>query len=57
VVLSRRPGRIRRIVPVEIPQRERAAAVAASALSGLREELWSLIRDEAAIADREMVHA
>jgi NitT/TauT family transport system ATP-binding protein len=56
VVLSRRPGRIKRIVPVEIPQRERGTAVAASALSGLREELWSLIRDEAAIADREMVH-
>ncbi len=57
VVLSRRPGRIKRIVPVEIPQHERVSGAAKSRLSGLREELWSLIRDEAAIADREMVHA
>jgi NitT/TauT family transport system ATP-binding protein len=57
VVLSRRPGRIKRIVPIDIPQRERAAGAAAARLSGLREELWSLIRDEAAIADREIVHA
>jgi NitT/TauT family transport system ATP-binding protein len=57
VVLSRRPGRIKRIVPIAIPQRERAGGSAAATLSGLREELWSLIRDEAAVADREMVHA
>jgi NitT/TauT family transport system ATP-binding protein len=56
VVLSRRPGRIKRIVPVGIPQRERGGGIAAAALSRLREELWTLIRDEAAIADREMVH-
>ena len=57
VVLSRRPGRIKRIVPIDIPQRERATGTAAARLTGLREELWSLIRDEAAIADREIVHA
>lgn len=56
VVLSRRPGRIKRVVAVEVPQRERTGAAAAPVLSGLREDLWSLIRDEAALADREMVH-
>jgi NitT/TauT family transport system ATP-binding protein len=55
VVLSRRPGRMKRIVPIDIPQRERGGGGAAARLSGLREELWSLIREEAAIADREMV--
>ena len=56
VVLSRRPGRIKRIVPIDIPQSERQAGAAAPRLATLREELWSLIRDEAAIADREIVH-
>ena len=57
VVLSRRPGRIKRIVPIDIPQRERTTGAAAARLTRLREELWSLIREEAAIADREIVHA
>ncbi len=51
VVLSRRPGRIREVVAVDVPRAGRNAA----ALAGLRERLWRLIRDEAASADREMV--
>jgi len=50
VVLSRRPGRIREIVTVDQPRGRRPLA----ALAGLRERLWSLMRDEAASADREV---
>ena len=56
VVLSRRPGRIKEIVTVGVPQRERRDPGAAATLAALRERLWSLIRHEAATADREMVH-
>ena len=57
VVLSRRPGRIKEILAVDIPQRKRLGAAAASPLADLRTRLWSLIRDEAAIAAREIAHA
>ncbi|MDB5512201.1 MAG: nitrate transporter ATP-binding protein [Enterovirga sp.] len=56
VVLSRRPGRIKEIVAIGIPQRDRASAAAAARIASLREHLWSLIRGEAAIAEREMAH-
>ncbi|MBL8589329.1 MAG: ABC transporter ATP-binding protein [Methylobacteriaceae bacterium] len=53
VVLSRRPGQVRDIVVIDTPLDERRdghpALIEASA------RLWSLIRDEAAIADRELV--
>ncbi|MBX6424450.1 MAG: ABC transporter ATP-binding protein [Variibacter sp.] len=55
VVLSRRPGRIRRIVPVPLPQAERAAPAAQADLAKLHEDLWSLIKAEAQIAEREMI--
>jgi NitT/TauT family transport system ATP-binding protein len=57
VVLSRRPGRVRSIVAVGIPQRERAGAAAQAELSRLRAELWQSIRDEAVVADREIIDA
>jgi len=50
VVLSRRPGRIREVVTVDVPRPARNAV----ALAPLRDRLWHLIRDEAASADREM---
>ena len=50
VVLSRRPGRIRDIVPIDVPRAGRTIA----ALADLRERLWRIIRDEAASADREI---
>jgi len=53
-VLSRRPGRLKRLVEITIPQAERASGEAQGAMARLHDELWSLIRDEAAIADREM---
>ncbi|MBL8706929.1 MAG: ABC transporter ATP-binding protein [Rhodospirillales bacterium] len=53
VVLSRRPGRIREVVTVDVPRAARSVA----ALASLRDRLWRLIRDEAASADREMALA
>jgi NitT/TauT family transport system ATP-binding protein len=57
VVLSRRPGRIRAVVPVAIPQRERAGKAARGEFGRLRAELWESIRAEAVDADREMLDA
>ncbi len=56
VVLSRRPGRIKDILNVPIPQRERLGKAAQIRLVELGEQLWSLIRDEASVADREVIH-
>jgi len=57
VVLSRRPGRVREIVEVAIPQAERGGAGAAADLARLHESLWALIRDEARDAERELARA
>jgi NitT/TauT family transport system ATP-binding protein len=54
VVLSRRPGRIKEIVAVAIPQGERGTPAAQAELAGLHEQLWGLIKDEAQMADREL---
>ena len=55
VVLSRRPGRIRDIVTIAVPLEERREGhpdlVSASG------RIWSLIREEAAVADRELTSA
>ncbi len=57
VVLSRRPGRIRAIVPVAIPRPDRGRPEHTVALADLHDRLWALIRDEALVAEREIVHA
>jgi NitT/TauT family transport system ATP-binding protein len=57
VVLSRRPGRIRKIVPIAMTRAERGAADARAKLLALQNELWSLIRNEAIDAEREVQHA
>lgn len=54
VVLSRRPGRIKKIVPVPVPVAERSLPQHAEALRALHDDLWNLIRAEAQVADREM---
>jgi len=54
VVLSRRPGRVREIVPIDVPVRERSRPEHAGLLRAVHDRLWSLIRDEAATADREI---
>src|SRR5215472_2900519 len=54
VVLSRRPGRVKAMLHVPIPQRERQSAAAERELAHLGQSLWQLLRDEAVEADREM---
>ncbi len=55
VVLSRRPGRIQRIVDVPIAQAERLRPQAQATIAMLQNELWALIRQEAQAADREVL--
>jgi NitT/TauT family transport system ATP-binding protein len=57
VLLSRRPGRVRKIVPVTVTRAERSAEEARAKLLALQDELWSLIRHEAIDAEREVQHA
>jgi NitT/TauT family transport system ATP-binding protein len=52
VVLSRRPGRIRETVEIDIPLAERAAR--APELERLQRQVWTIMRDEAREADREL---
>lgn len=53
VVLSRRPGRIKEIVDVPIPQTDRELIENAAPMAALRDRLWSLIKEEAIIANKE----
>jgi len=57
VVLSRRPGRIREIVSIPMTRAERGEIDARGRLLKLQDELWSLIREEAIDAEREVQHA
>ncbi|MCW5745663.1 MAG: ABC transporter ATP-binding protein [Alphaproteobacteria bacterium] len=57
VVLSRRPGRIREIVSIDVPVAERLSASALPVIAAVRDRLWALIRDEARVAEREVQHA
>ena len=54
VVLSRRPGRVREVIGIDVPVAARAKPEHAGLLIDVHKRLWSLIRDEAATADREM---
>jgi NitT/TauT family transport system ATP-binding protein len=56
VVLSRRPGRIKKVVDIALPQHERRGKAAQAELAELGERLWSLIRDEASSAEREVAN-
>lgn len=53
VVLSRRPGRIREVIEVRAPLEARKTAD--PNLEAHQRRLWSLIREEAEAADRELV--
>jgi NitT/TauT family transport system ATP-binding protein len=57
VVLSRRPGRVREVVPIAMTRAERGDIGARGKLLALQNELWSLIRAEAIDAEREVQHA
>jgi NitT/TauT family transport system ATP-binding protein len=57
VVLSRRPGRVRKVVNIPLTRIERGDIQAREKLLALQGELWSLIREEAIDAEREVQHA
>jgi NitT/TauT family transport system ATP-binding protein len=57
VVLSRRPGRVREVVTIAMTRTERGDILAREKLLKLQSELWSLIREEAIDAEREVQHA
>ena len=57
VVLSRRPGRIREVVTVPMTRAARSEAAAREKLLALQDGLWSLIREQAIDAEREVQHA
>jgi NitT/TauT family transport system ATP-binding protein len=54
IVLSRRPGRVVRTLRPALPVRERRLPQHSSAIRALHDELWSSIRAEAQLADREV---
>ena len=56
VVLSRRPGRVREVVAIPLTRAERGGIDARGQLLALQSELWSLIRQEAVEAEREVTH-
>ncbi|WP_254073555.1 ABC transporter ATP-binding protein [Acidisphaera sp. S103] len=53
VVLSRRPGEVRDVLRVDRPLAERSAAD--PDLVALEQRLWRMIRDDAAVAERERI--
>lgn len=55
VVLSRRPGRIIKIIDIMIPKRERSGAAYSSQFAAYVDDIWNLIRKDAAEALREEV--
>jgi NitT/TauT family transport system ATP-binding protein len=57
VVLSRRPGRVREVVTIPMTRDARGNASARGQLLELQTQLWSLIREEAIDAEREVQHA
>ncbi len=57
VVLSRRPGRVREVVTIPMTRTERGDVSAREKLLALQNELWSLIREQAIDAEREVLHA
>ncbi len=52
IVLSRRPGRIREVVDIDIPLEERSRK--SDLLKEKQDYLWSLMREEAMAADQEL---
>jgi NitT/TauT family transport system ATP-binding protein len=55
VVLARRPGRIKAIIDIDLP-RPRAALRSAPEVARIVDQLWKVIRDEAAMAIAEEGH-
>ena len=57
VLLSRQPGRVREVVSIPVTRGERGDITARGQLLALQNELWSLIREQAIDAEREVQHA
>ncbi|WP_024516696.1 ABC transporter ATP-binding protein [Bradyrhizobium sp. Tv2a-2] len=57
VVLSRRPGRVREVVTMPMTRSERGSAEWRGKLLAVQNDLWSLIRNEAIDAEREVQDA
>src|SRR6201993_836971 len=57
VVLSRRPGKVREVVTMPMARSERGNAELRGRLLALQDQIWSLIRNEAIDAEREVQHA
>jgi len=55
VVLSRRPGRIREVVEIDMPLAERGERM--GELDRVQRQLWTIMREEARQADRELSDA
>ena len=55
VVLSRRPGRIRDIIHIDIPLAQRSSADANQ--ERVQKHLWDMMREEALAADQELIDA
>ncbi len=53
VVLSRRPGKIRKIIDISMPLDKRCAGD--PYLAAIENQLWQLMRDEAQAADQELI--
>jgi NitT/TauT family transport system ATP-binding protein len=53
-VLSRRPGRLKDVIAVEIPREERLKPERAADMARLHDALWASIKHEAQVAEREM---
>ncbi len=56
-VFTRRPGRVREIVAVDVNRADRATPAGRARLAELHDHLWGAIRQEALVADRELEHA
>jgi NitT/TauT family transport system ATP-binding protein len=54
-VLSRRPGRVREIIEIPIPHSQRLQPQHQAKVVELGNRLWALIKEEAIVADRELV--
>jgi len=55
VVLSRRPGQIREVVEIDMPLQDRKDRMVE--LDARQRHLWGLLRDEALVADQELMNA
>jgi NitT/TauT family transport system ATP-binding protein len=56
VALSARPGRVRDVIAIPLPRSQRRDTHARERLLALQNQLWSLVRQEAIVAEREVQH-